>query len=248
MKSRFNPALELWLVYGLSLGASAIYSTLSLVRKLLSEAGLAGSKVTLNQSATPIAWLDLTYQLVGVALALAPVGLAVYLVALYPGNPWRQLGLHVRGWGADVWRGIGFAAAVGIPGIGLYLLGRQLGLAAAVDPSGLYAHWWTIPILLLAAAKASIVEEFIAVAFTRLRVSALNWTPVAFILFSALLRASYHSYQGYIGFIGNFVMGLVFAWYYQRSGRLFPLLVAHAAMDVSVFVAGPWFLSMVGFL
>ena len=53
MSVRFRPGLELWLIYGLSLGASAIYSTLSLLKKLLSEAGVAGSKVTLNQSLSP---------------------------------------------------------------------------------------------------------------------------------------------------------------------------------------------------
>lgn len=248
MSRTFRPGLELWLIYGLSLGASAIYSTLSLLKKLLSEAGVAGSKVTLNQSLSPMPWLDFTYQLIGLVLALVPVGLAVYLVSLNPGNPWRQLGIHARGWLKDSVHGLGFAAAIGVPGIALYMLGRQLGLAAQVDPSGLFAHWWTIPVLLLAAAKASIVEELIAVAFTRLRLVAMGWTPLSFVLASALLRASYHSYQGYIGFIGNLVMGLAFAWYFQRTGRLLPLLVAHAAMDACVFVAGPWFLSMVGFL
>lgn len=248
MSVRFRPGLELWLIYGLSLGASAIYSTLSLLKKLLSEAGVAGSKVTLNQSLSPLPWLDLTYQLVGLVLAMVPVGLAVYLVALNPGNPWRQLGVHASGWQRDILLGLGFAAAIGLPGVALYLIGRQLGLAAKVDPSGLFAHWWTIPVLLLAAVKASVVEEVIAVAFTRLRLQALGWTPWLFVLASALLRASYHSYQGYIGFIGNLVMGLAFAWFYLRSGRLLPLLVAHAAMDATVFVAGPWFLAGVGFL
>lgn len=248
MNIRFRPGLELWLIYGISLGASAIYSTLSLLKKLLSEVGVAGSRVTLNQSLSPLPWLDLTYQLVGLVLAIVPVGLAVYLVSLNPGKPWRQLGLHPQGRLKDVLLGLGFAAAIGLPGVALYLLGRHLGLAAQVDPSGLFAYWWTIPVLLLAAAKASIVEEFIAVAFTRLRLQALGWAPWMFVLTSALLRASYHSYQGYIGFIGNLVMGLVFAWYYLRSGRLLPLLVAHAAMDVTVFVAGPWFLAGVGFL
>lgn len=248
MTKRFRPGLELALIYGLTLGASAIYSTLSLLRKLLSEAGVAGSKVTLNQSLSPLPWLDLAYQVVGLVLALVPVGLAIYLVSLNPGNPWVQLGLSRRRWLPDFGLGNTFAAAIGIPGIGLYLVGRQLGLAAQVDPSGLFAHWWTIPVLVLAAIKASIVEEVIAVAFSRLRMAALGWKPWMFILASALLRASYHSYQGYIGFVGNFVMGLAFAWFFQRTGRLLPLLVAHAAMDIAVFVAGPWFLSMVGFL
>lgn len=246
--ARYRPGLELGLVYGLTLGASAIYSTLSLLKKLLSEAGVAGSQVTLNQSQSPLPLLDLSYQLVGLALALVPVGLVIYLVSLNPGQPWLQLGLSRAGAGRDALIGIGFAAAIGLPGIGLYLVGRHLGLAAQINPNGLFQYWWTIPVLILAAIKASLVEEFIAVAFSRIRMAALGWRPWMFVLASALLRASYHSYQGYVGFIGNFVMGLAFAYYYQRTNRLMPLLVAHTAMDITVFVAGPWFLSMVGFL
>ena len=246
--SRFRPGLEVSLIYGLTLGASAIYSTLSLLRKLLSEQGLAGSKVTLNQSVSAVAWLDLSYQIVGIILALVPVALVLYLTSLNPGKVWQNLGIYRVGWQRDVAIGIGFAAAVGIPGIGIYLVGRQLGLAAQVDPSGLFQYWWTIPVLILAAFKASIVEEVIAVAFTRLRLGELAMAPWVFVVTSALLRAAYHSYQGYVGFFGNLVMGLVFALWFQKTRRLLPLLVAHAAMDIAVFVAGPWFLGTLGFL
>ena len=34
---------------------------------------------------------------------------------------------------------------------------------------------------------------------------------------SALLRGSYHLYQGWGGFVGNAIMGLVFAEYYRAG-------------------------------
>ena len=72
---------EIAIVLALSLGASAVYSILSLISKLTAEAGLAGSTVKLNQSAAPNPWLDLAYQLAFVFLGLAPVALVAYLLA-----------------------------------------------------------------------------------------------------------------------------------------------------------------------
>src|SRR6185437_9497700 len=48
---------------------------------------------------------------------------------------------------------------------------------------------------------------------------------------SAVIRGSYHLYQGFGGFIGNLVMGLIFARLYRRWGRVMPLLVAHPGAD-----------------
>ncbi len=54
------------------------------------------------------------------------------------------------------------------------------------------------------------------------------WTPV---LASALLRASYHLYQGPGGVLIIMAMGLAFAYWFARNGRLWPLIAAHAALD-----------------
>ena len=51
-----------------------------------------------------------------------------------------------------------------------------------------------------------------------------------------MLRGSYHLYQGFGGFIGNAVMGLVFGYYWQRTGRLWPLVIAHSLIDIVAFV------------
>jgi membrane protease YdiL (CAAX protease family) len=70
--------------------------------------------------------------------------------------------------------------------------------------------------------------------FTRLR--QLDWNVIAIIAFSAVIRGSYHLYQGIGGFIGNLIMGVIFGLIYFRWKRVGPLIVAHTLLDITAFV------------
>lgn len=48
---------------------------------------------------------------------------------------------------------------------------------------------------------------------------------------SVAIRLSYHLYQGPIGVLGAVPFGLVFGYFYARTGRLWPLVFAHALVD-----------------
>ena len=87
----------------------------------------------------------------------------------------------------------------------------------------------------LVARRKGVVVGYL---FARLR--DLRWGPWAIILSSALLRATYHLYQGFGAFVGNFAMGLLFGWLYTRYGRLMPLVIAHTLIDATVFVGYAW--------
>ena len=230
-----NHRFEFWLVLMLSLGASAIWSTISLIRKLLQEGGLAQATATLNRPLAEVPWLDLISQLASIALALVPVLLALYFLQ----QDGIDLGLRPKL--ADLRQVVLVAAGVGLPGIGLYFLALELGLTARVIPTALGDNWWTIPVLLLAAMKAGLLEEVIAVGFFTTKLS--RWKPEisiwGLIVLSALFRASYHSYQGFSAFFGNFVMGLVFAYWFHKTKRVAPLVLAHFLMDAVVFIGYP---------
>lgn len=228
--------VEIWIVLGLSLGRSAVYAVVSLVAKLTAGPPLASQTTTLNASQSPRPYLDLTYQILSIGFALLPVALALYLLSADGRSAVRRIGLDRARPLRDLAIGTGLAAVIGIPGLGLYVAGRALGVTVEVQASALDAHWWTVPVLLLAALQNALLEEVVAVGYLMERLRTLRWSTPAIIAASAVLRGSYHLYQGWGPFVGNVVMGVVFAEYYRRRRRVMPLVVAHTALDVVAFV------------
>ncbi|WP_228254966.1 CPBP family intramembrane glutamic endopeptidase [Ornithinimicrobium avium] len=232
--------VETVLVLGVSLGASAVWSVLSLIRKLTYEAPLAAQTTSMNTSVTPDRpWLDLAYKLAGIVIALVPVLLALHLLARdsrHPGGPRHAMGFDLRRPVRDLLLGLGLAAVIGLPGLGLYLLARELGLNTTVAAANLADVWWAVPVLVLAAAQNAVLEEVIMVGYLFSRWAQAGWGTWTVVLTSALIRGSYHLYQGFGGFIGNVAMGLLLGWVYTRTRRVMPLVVAHTTLDVVAFV------------
>ncbi len=248
---------------GLSLGRSAVYSVLSIIEKLTRPQPLSAQTTTMNSSVVPDRpWLDLSYQVLNNLFPLVTVALVCYLLWVRVGpavtvagaagiGPWRfdprpASGLAALGLaradvsplrlGRDALGGLILAAGIGLPGLGLYLAAKSLGLNTSVAPANLADNWWTIPILVLAAFQNGALEEVVMIGyvFTRLRQKGWNW--VAVLSTSALVRGSYHLYQGFGGFIGNLIMGVIFGLIYCRFRRVAPLVIAHTVLDVAAFV------------
>jgi membrane protease YdiL (CAAX protease family) len=243
--SRRRLKFEVWLVLGLSLGQSAVYSVVQLLDKM-TRAPLAEGTSTLNRSQSTREYFDLTYQLLDIIFALVPVLLVIYFLtdqrqassgeAGNPGSAFRKLGFNFARPGKDMLQGLGLAALIGIPSLGLYAAGRSLGITTAIIPSALDAYWWTVPVLILSAVRHAVVEEVIVVGYLLNRFAKFGWGIPVSIAASSLLRGSYHLYQGFGPFIGNVVMGVVFAWLYTKTRRVMPLVIAHALLDIVAFV------------
>ena len=228
---------ETWLVLGVSLGASSIWSVLNLANRLTRGQALSEQTAAMNSSVTPDRpWLDLAYQLVGIAIALVPVLLAIHLLRRDDPDQPHTMGFDLRRPCQDLWRGAALAAAIGIPGLGLYAAARGLGLNTTVAAANLAGAWWTVPVLVLAAVQNAVLEETIMVGYLFSRWRAAGWGPWRVIVTSALIRGTYHLYQGFGGFVGNAVMGVVFGWLYTRTRRVMPLVVAHTILDIVAFV------------
>lgn len=238
-RARLQIGAEIWILLGLSLGKSGIYALVNIFARLTAPTPLGDQTATIisPQSARP--YLDLAYQILSISFALIPVALALYLLSLRGRNALRNIGID----GTQPWRdtglGFGLAALIGIPGLAFYTLGRTLGITVQIQTSVLDTAWWTIPILVLAALQNGILEEVIAVAYLTERLGDLRWRTWSIITASAILRGSYHLYQGIGPFFGNVAMGFLFAWFYQSKWgkrRVMPLIIAHTLLDIVAFV------------
>ncbi|MDX2733332.1 MULTISPECIES: CPBP family intramembrane glutamic endopeptidase [unclassified Streptomyces] len=239
---------ETVLVLALSLGASAVSALISFVGSLTKPGALKEQAATLNSSYAPgRPWLDLAWQLFGIATALVPVALVAHLL-IREGASLRVIGFDRTRPRSDLGRGVLIAAGIGSAGLAFYLLARAAGFNLTVVPESLPAVWWKYPILILSALQNSVVEEVIVVGYLLRRLGQLGWTPMAALVASSVLRGSYHLYQGIGGFIGNMVMGVVFVLLYRRWGRVGPLVVAHALLDIGAFVGYALLAGKVGWL
>ncbi|MGV0743206.1 CPBP family intramembrane glutamic endopeptidase [Mycolicibacterium sp. XJ870] len=225
--------IEIAVVLAVTFGLSAYTALLKLTESVL--LGLSGQTVALNPRRSPFDLIDLGLNLAGVLQLLAWGAFALYLLWRSGFGP-AAIGLSRPQWRADGLGGLGLAALIGLPGLGFYMLARVLGLSANVEPAELYDTWWRIPVLLGVAFANGWAEEIIIVAFLLTRLRQLDVSPGRALVISSLLRGAYHLYQGYSAGLGNIVMGLVFGYVWQRTGRLWPLIIAHALIDAVAFV------------
>lgn len=235
--------IEIVIVLALSLGRSAVYSVLDLIDRLTRPEAISEQTTSMNTAVTPDRpWLDLSYQLAQILFGLAPVALVLYLLIFRAGpmvwglTPRAGLGFDLRRPGFDLSRGLVVFVIIGVPGLGIYLLSRELGLNTTIAASSLGEQWWSIPVLILAAAKNGILEQVVMVGYLLIRGRQLGMAWWQMVLISVLIRGGYHLYQGIGQGIANAVMGFIFCLLYLRWKRIGPLVVAHTLLDVVAFV------------
>jgi membrane protease YdiL (CAAX protease family) len=239
---------EIWLVLALSLGASAVSAVISFTGVLTSHQSLSGQTAVIVGSRAPgRPWLDLAWQVFAVVTALVPVALVAHLLAR-GGESLSTLGFDRRDGRRDVLRGTAVAACVGGAGLAFYLAAHASGANLTVDPAQLPDTWWRVPVLVAVAAQNAVLEEVIVLGYLTRRLEQLGWSSWRSTTASAVLRGSYHLYQGLGGFAGNVVMGVLFCRLYRRWGRVMPLVVAHTLIDVVAFVGATYLIGKVGWL
>lgn len=232
--------LEVVAVLGVSFGLEGLKALLDLIySQLVINRGFGLKHVAtapIKSSNTPqYPWLDIAYQLVSILQGLAPAFLAIVLLMRSPAGRGLGIGLDRLGW-RELGVGAGFAALIGIPGLGLVYGARQLGLNAQIVVTSFPDVWYRVPTLLLEAFQQGIAEEVVICAFLLVRFKQLGRTNSRALVVASVARGSYHLYQGYGGFVGNAVMGLIFGWWFQRTKRVWPLVIAHGIIDAVSFI------------
>ena len=234
---------EIVLVLAVTFGTAGVRAALRLLEAATATEDLKDQSTTLNGRQSTLARLDPLFQLISSGVLVAWGGLAVFLLlrhvpprlaAAGPGRP--AAGPVLRPTRRDILPGVGLAALIGLPGLAFYVAAVQLNLSKQVMASGLDTSVGDLVLLVVNAWANGVAEELIVVAWlvTRLRQLEVPWVWV--FVGSSVLRGSYHLYQGYSAGLGNIVMGLVFVWFFSRTRRVWPLVIAHGVIDTVAFV------------
>lgn len=220
---------ELLIVLTLTFGISGVRAVLNLINSLAAPQRLDEQSVTLNSSQSSLAWVDMGLQLCSAAVLFSYGALALFLLAKDRSVPRAH---RARDW----LEGAGLAALIGIPGLALYVAAVQLGWSKEVIPGDFANAWVEIPVSLLKAAANAFAEETVVVMWLMTRLRQARWSLPAALAASSILRGSYHLYQGVSAGFGNIIMGLIYGYYYHRTGRVWPLVIAHFLIDAVAFV------------
>ena len=227
---------EIVVVFAVSLGASGIYALVQYIGSLTAHQAISKQAVVVHGTLAPgRPLLDLFLQLTNITLSLAPVLLVLYLLARSGEGP-KTIGLDATQPGKDLAWGALLAAVIGGAGLGLYLIAFHAGVELNVVAENLPNVWWRFPVLVLSAAQNGIYEEVIVIGYLLSRLDKLGVHPAVAIAISAVIRGSYHLYQGIGAFFGNAAMGVIFGIFYRKYGRVMPLIIAHTLIDAVTFI------------
>jgi membrane protease YdiL (CAAX protease family) len=156
----------------------------------------------------------------------AVIGLVAYVLRR-SGESFRVLGLSVSGKRRDLMLIAPFAAlAIGLQHVGFLLPHPGPSAGGQLTAPSLYAVTGV-----LRSLESGIVEELIVLAFVLTRLRQLGVHPLAAVLISALIRASYHLEYGWAA-AGPLLFGVGLGLMYVASRRLLPAIAVHAGYDV----------------
>ena len=218
---------EIAIVLVVTFGLSGMRAALRLLSDLMQPVPLNQQQTTLAEHQSDTSWIDLAMQLCSSAMLFSWGFLALYLLRESIFSRWRP---------KAILEGTGLAALIGIPGLVFYLSAVHFGFSKQVVPSTLDDAWWEIIVLLIWSAANAFSEEIVVVMWLLTRLQQLRIPPWVALLLSAVLRGSYHLYQGWSAGLGNIIMGLIFGTYYLKTRRVWPLILGHFLIDAVTFV------------
>ena len=102
-------------------------------------------------------------------------------------------------------------------------------------PEGL-PLWFRAIQALLIAGTAGITEEIVVRGYAQTRLEQLRSPTAVILLLPTALWGVLHVYQGVGAALTIFGLGLMYAWYFQRTRRLWPLILAHILFDLTQLV------------
>jgi membrane protease YdiL (CAAX protease family) len=96
--------------------------------------------------------------------------------------------------------------------------------------------WFRSLQAVLIAVTAGVTEEIVVRGYAQTRLEQLRVPTAAILLVPTALWGVLHVYQGLGAALTIFGLGLMYAWYFQRTRRLWPLILAHILFDMTQLV------------
>ncbi len=176
--------------------------------------------------------------LISVIVYELPVGAAVLAFLRLRGWSLARLGLRITAAETLVGFGLAFLAELACYAalLAFAIVAPDLTshmVAAQAKPGG----FGLLTVVVLSIVNPIFEETFVCgyvVAMLKERADASTAITI-----SIAIRLLYHLYQGALAFVGVVPFGFVLAWWYARTGRLWPVIVAHGIAD---------FISLVGYV
>ena len=102
-------------------------------------------------------------------------------------------------------------------------------------PEGL-PLWFRAIQAVLIAVTAGVTEEIVVRGYAQTRLEQLRAPTAVILLLPTALWGVLHVYQGVGAALTIFGLGLMYAWYFNRTRRLWPLILAHILFDLTQLI------------
>jgi CAAX protease family protein len=173
--------------------------------------------------------------LISIIVYELPVGAAVLAFLRVRGWSLERLGIRVTAVETLVGFGLAFLAEVACYAALFALAKAAPGFTKAMVAAQATPGGFGLATLLVLSIVNPIFEEIFVCGYVVTVLKERADVPTAIII-SVTIRLLYHLYQGTIAFVGIVPFGFVLAWWYARTGRLWPVIVAHALADFIALV------------
>ena len=96
--------------------------------------------------------------------------------------------------------------------------------------------WFRWVDALVIAGTAGITEEVVVRGYAQTRLEQLKARTPVILLLPTALWGVLHLYQGASAALTIFCLGMLYAWYFYRTRRLWPIIIAHGLFDLTQLV------------
>jgi len=162
-------------------------------------------------------------------LSWSPVLVIAYLL-VRSGEGWAGIGL-TRFRGADAGQGVALWVASFVLVLVLAQVFSRFGQREVDFLPPALPLWFRVVQAVLIAATAGATEEIVVRGYAQTRLEQLRAPTAVIVLLPTALWGVLHVYQGLGAALTIFCLGIMYAVYFQRTRRLWPLILAHALFD-----------------